>query len=296
MRRPGSRGRSTTICGGPPGASDPTQRVIACALGSRAASSWPRRPRLTCSQAHESSTVSWRASPAAIQYARLSPIQPTVIASLGADGADQRARRHPEVGTTGRRHAADGPVRGVGRVRRRADDVGAVAHGRGEHGARTVGGGARRGIAGRRRGDAIAYDRDDRVLHQLEVERVLVAAMHAPLVAHRRRQHQIDLDAAARLAAAHPADPAVAVGIERVGRRAAQLASHLGAVGRVRLGAGARATFLAEAVVGQQRGMARLAAHRGVRGHVQVLGRTWLARSTSLMRSLVVDAMRARSR
>ena len=255
----GSAGRArplgaATNPGGPSGASAPSQRVIACARLSRAASSALKWPAATCSPAQESSSVSWRASPGAIQYARLSPSQPIATSSVAADRAHQRAGGHRDVGAARRRRdLADGGVRrrdrrGAGRL----EVVRAAADGVRERRARDVRRGPRRDVAGRRGRDPVADDGDDRVPDELEVEGVLVAVVHAALVADRGRGAEVELD---------PAFGNVLL----LGRGIANPG----------------AALLAEVVARDEQRVACVAA----RAHVHVLGRTSLAKSTRRTRS-----------
>ena len=250
-----------------PGASAPTQRVIACARRSRAAScgAQPAGGDLLARPTSRRPSAGGRRR-APIQYARLSPSQPIAISSARHTAQTSVQDGHRDVGATCRRGTvADG-------ARSAAATAATVAASRspaprGSRRASTSPAACGRGRAPRRRRTPRTRSRrrrrgDDRVADELEMEGVLVALVHAALVADGGRGAEVELHAP--------------VGHMLV---------------RGRLVAGARAALLAEAVVRDEQRVARLAAQRGRVAHVHVLGRTSLARSTSSMRSSAVGAL-----
>ena len=159
---------------------------------------------------------------------------------------------------------------------------------------------SRGSVAGARGRDPVAHDRRTGArIDDLEMERIFVAPVDEALVADRGRTGEVDLDMAVRRPLAHAAHHAVAVGVDRLGgrpARAATLAWHLRGISglsRSRRRWEPRAALLAEHVAPRERGAARRTLQLRLRAHVQVLGRTWLARSTSEIRSPRAAAPRA---
>ena len=157
---------------------------------------------------------------------------------------------------------------------------------------------SRGSVAGARGRDPVAHDRRTGArIDDLEMERIFVAPVDEALVADRGGTGEVDLDMAVRRPLAHAAHHAVAVGVDRFGGRAARaatLAGHfrgISGIGRRRWEP--RAALLAEHVVPRERGAARRTLQLRLGAHVQVLGRTWLARSTSEIRSPRAAAPRA---
>ena len=214
-------------------------------------------------------------------------------------GRHERARGHVAVDAGRPRGLLDRRPGGRDRVdRRRARIRAAIGDRPREQFARRCGRVSRGGVARARGRDPVAHDRRAAPrIDDLEMERIFVAPVDEALVADRGGTGQVELDVAVRRPLAHAAHRAVAVGVDRFGGRAARaatLAGHVGGISGIRRRRWEpRAALLAEHVALLKRGAARRTLQLRLRAHVQVLGRTWLARSTSAIRSPRAAAPRA---